>query len=74
MHVRLHHVLSGEIIVGMTHEIVAQHGILGWFDGVDSASNHVDKLSRGKMDGPWKLMKISFPPLLLSRLSSAIQG
>ena len=61
-------VLSGELIVGMTHELVAQHGIVSWFDRVDSSSNPVDKLSRGSMDGPWKLVRIHFPPALRSRL------
>ena len=46
-------VLSGEIIVGLTHELAASLGILGWYDRVDSASNPVDKLSRGEMKGPW---------------------
>ena len=67
-------VLSGEIIVGTTHELAAHHGILSWFDRVDSASNPVDKLSRGKMDGPWRLQKIKFPPVLLERLRRSLEG
>ena len=59
-------VLSGEVIVGLTHELAAELGVIGWFDRVDSASNPVDKLSRGKMDGPWKLQRIRFPPRLFS--------
>ena len=62
-------VMSGEVIVGCTHELAAQYGVIGWFDRVDSASNPVDKLSRGKLDGPWKLVKIRFPPHLLESLS-----
>ena len=65
-------VLSGEIIVGCTHELSASHGIIGWYDRVDSASNPVDKLSRGVMKGPWRLVKIGFPPFLLSRIANAL--
>ena len=39
-------VVSGDVIVGFTHQLAAQLGILGWYDRVDSASNPVDKLSR----------------------------
>ena len=62
-------VLSGGIIVAYTHELAAQCGILGWFDRVDSASNPVDKLSRGEMRGPWKLVRIRFPVELLRRIT-----
>ena len=58
-------VLSGEDIVGTTHELSAASGVISWFDRIDSASNPVDKLSRGKMGGPWKLVDIGFPPHLL---------
>ena len=64
-------VLSGEIIVGFTHELAADLGILGWYDRVDSASNPVDKLSRGEMKGPWKLVRIRFPDVLLKRIAQA---
>ena len=64
-------VLSGEIVVGCPHELAARHGVISWYDRVDSASNPVDKLSRGKMQGPWRLVTIRFPPSLLSQLASA---
>ena len=64
-------VLSGEIIVGLTHELAASLGILGWYDRVDSASNPVDKLSRVEMKGPWKLVKINFPACLLQRMAQS---
>ena len=64
-------VLSGEAIVGFTHELAAKFGIIGWYDRVDSASNPVDKLSRGEMAGPWGLVKINFPPILLQRIQDA---
>ena len=65
-------VLSGEIIVGCTHELGARFGIVGWYDRVDSASNPVDKLSSGEMKGPWRLVPIRFPPNLLCQLSVSI--
>ena len=65
-------VLSGEVIVGCTHELAARHGVIGWYDRVDTHSNPVDKLSRGEMKGPWKLCKTSFPPFLLSRIQDFI--
>ena len=67
-------VLSGEIIVGCTHELSARYGVVSWFDRVDSSSNPVDKLSRGVMKGPWKLLPIRFPPFLLQRVSEVING
>ena len=64
-------ILSGEIIVGFTHELAASLGIIGWFDRVDTASNPVDKLSRGVMAGPWKLVRIRFPSSLLTQIAKA---
>ena len=67
-------VMSGEVIVGCTHELAAKYGVLSWFDRVDSASNPVDKLSRGKLDGPWKLVKIRFPPHLLRTIDQFLNA
>ena len=67
-------VMSGEVIVGCTHELAAKYGVLSWFDRVDSASNPVDKLSRGKLDGPWKLVKIRFPPHLLRTVDQFLKA
>ena len=64
-------VLSGEVIVGYTHELAARFGIIGWYDRVDTHSNPVDKLSRGVMQGPWRLVRIRFPHRLLDQLSKA---
>ena len=64
-------VLSGDVMVGCTHELAARFGGIGWYDRVDSASNPVDKLSRGSMEGPWRLVTIRFPPALLNQLSRA---
>ena len=65
-------VMSGEIIVACARELAAKHGVTGWFDRVDTDSNPVDKLSRGKMEGPWQLVDISFPPFLLARISKIL--
>ena len=61
-------VLSGEVIVGLTHELAAEHGVVGWFDRVDSDSNPIDQLSRGVLQGPWRLVRVRFPPSLRSRI------
>ena len=61
-------VMSGEVIKAYTHSMAARSGLWPWFDRVASKDNPVDKLSRGVMDGPWKLLTIEFPPLLLSNL------
>ena len=61
-------VLSGEVVVGMTHEYIAKFGLIPWFDRVDSASNPVDKLSRGELHGPWRLVRIRFPEELMRRI------
>ena len=58
-------VLSGEVITSYTHSRVSAIGLWPWFDRVASADNPVDKLSRGVMSGPWELMDIQFPPILL---------
>ena len=61
-------VLSGEVITSYTHSLIAKMGLWCWFDRVASADNPVDQLSRGKMDGPWELVPISFPEELVQRL------
>ena len=65
-------VLSGEVITAYTHSMAADRGLWSWFDRVCSADNPVDKLSRGKLDGPWELVPIEFPPVLLSNLCDFI--
>ena len=61
-------VLSGECITAYTHAKIAELGIWPWFDRVSSEDNPVDKLSRGKMAGPWLLDQITFPEELLCSL------
>ena len=67
-------VLSGEVITASTHSRVSSIGLRPWLDRVASEENPVDELSRGKMDGPWKLVDMSFPPILrrISKLSSRL--
>ena len=47
-------VMSGDLIIGQTWETIARRRLLPWFDRVDSGSNPVDGLSRGKWDGSWR--------------------
>ena len=61
-------VLSGEVITAYTHNRISDLGLWSWFDRVASSDNPVDGLSRGKMDGPWQLEDIVFPPALLWEL------
>ena len=44
---------SGDLLVGKAWELVARRRLLPWFDRVDTKSNPVDGLSRGRMEGPW---------------------
>ena len=63
-------VLSGEVITAYTHGRVAAMGLWPWFGRVASPDNPVDKLSRGQMEGPWELVNIEFPRILLDALLS----
>ena len=63
---------SGDLIVGKAWELVARRRLFPWFDRVDSKSNPVDGLSRGRMEGPWDhVVTGRFPPELLQRLREA---
>ena len=59
-------VLSGERITGLTWGRIAGLGCYPWFDRVESASNPVDGLSRGALQGPWTLVAIWLPCELLA--------
>ena len=62
----------GDFIVGYAWEIVARRRLIPWFDRVDTKSNPVDGLSRGRMEGPWdNVVKGKFPEGLLQALRSA---
>ena len=45
-------VLAADTIVGFTWQRICDLRALAWFDRVDSLSNPVDGLSRGRLDGP----------------------
>ena len=65
-------VMSGDIIIGHTWDMIAQRCISPWFDRVDSKSNPVDGLSRGDRQGPWSTVtQTRLPPRLLRLLRSA---
>ena len=60
---------EGDIITGFTWEEIARREVFAWFDRVASASNPVDKLSRGELAGPWRnVRQLKFPPKLLNQL------
>ena len=50
-------VSSGDLIVGTTWHQIHRHRVLAWFDRVESASNPVDGLSRGRAEGPWEAIE-----------------
>ena len=56
----------GDQITGLTWSRVVQVGCFPWFDRVDSASNPTDGLSRGRLQGPWRLEPIHLPSQLWS--------
>jgi hypothetical protein len=58
---------SSDVIAGMTWSRIATLRIWPWFDQVNSASNPVDKLSRGDVSGSWQLVKLRFPTKELER-------
>ena len=61
-------VTNGDVIVGMTWSEMHRLQVLPWFDRVESKSNPVDGLSRGKRHGPWgKLRPLTLPDLVLTR-------
>ena len=57
---------SGDTITDMTWSRIAAIRCFPCFDRVDSASNPVDGLSRGKLAGPWNMEPIRFPGELIS--------
>ena len=58
-------VLSGKVITAYTHRRVSAIGLWPWFDRVASADNPVERLSQGNMQGPWTLVDMAFPQILL---------
>ena len=53
---------AGDHVAGMTWEIIDQRRLRPYFDGARSKSNHVDGLSRGLLEGPWRgVERVDFP-------------
>ena len=63
---------SGDVIVGATWSSIASHNACPWFDRVESESNPVDGLSRGRTAGPWQLRTLTFPPWLIPVVRSEL--
>jgi len=63
-------VWQGDVISGFTWNRIAELSVLPWFDRVQSESNPIDGVSRGRKDGPWRAVEhLSFPPDFLSELA-----
>ena len=58
---------SGDLIVGAAWNLIARRKLLPWFDRVDTASNPMDGLSRGRMEGPWLKVEDRLVPAELLR-------
>ena len=61
-------VIQGDNLIGATWSQVQCLQVFSCFDRVDSKSNPVDGLSRGQLDGPWKVESLAFPESLLRAL------
>ncbi len=63
-------VWQGDVISGFTWNRIAELRALPWFDRVQSESNPIDGVSRGRNDGPWRAVEhLSFPLDFLSELA-----
>ena len=67
-------VIQGDILIGATWSQDHRLQVFPWFDRVDTKSNPVDGLSRGRLDGPWKLESLAFPESLLRALRQVLGG
>ena len=64
-------VCEGVVIIGATWSRIQCLEVFPWFDRVDSSSNPVDGLSRGRLAGPWTVSRLTFPVSLLPALRHA---
>ena len=65
---------SGDAIVSATWKRIVEIRCLPWFDRVESDSNPVDGLSRGRMMGPWReVQKAKIPPGLLMNIKAELR-
>ena len=53
--------VSADVIVGHTSKAAAKLGLWSWYDRVDTQSNPVDGLSKGRLNGPWQLVEVRIP-------------
>ena len=61
-------VCEGDVIIGTTWRRIQGLEVYPWFDRVDTSSNPVDGLSRGRLAGPWRVSRLAFPGPLLPAL------
>ena len=67
-------VIQGDILIGATWSRVQRLQVFPWFDRVDSKSNPVDGLSRGQLDGPWKVESLAFRGLSFELCGQSSDG
>ena len=61
---------SADVLAAWVSSMVAELGVIPWYDRVDTKSNPVDGLSRGRLEGPWTLVKLVFPKDLRSKMEA----
>ncbi len=63
-------VWQGDVISGFTWNRVAELRALPWFDRVQSESNPIDGVSRGRSEGPWRAVEhLHFPSDFICELA-----
>ena len=67
-------VIQGDILIGATWSQVQRLQVFPRFDRVDSKSNPADGLSRGRLDGLWKVESLAFLGSLLRALRQELGG
>ena len=67
-------VIPGDILIGATWSQIQRLQVFPRFDRVDPKSNPVDGLSRGRLDGPWKVESLAFTGSLLRALRLELGG
>ena len=67
-------VCEGDVIIGETWGRIQALQVYAWFDRVDTSSNPVDGLSRGRLAGPWRsVSRLAFPGSLLPALRQLVR-
>ena len=65
-------VRQGDILIGVTWSQVQRLQVIPWFHRVDTKSNPVGGLSRGRLAGPWSVETFAFPGSLLRALRQGL--